>query len=143
VTGAFVSDLHFLDLVEVDRLVVVFFAAVLRVVEREVVALFLVAAPFFAAVERLAAFRLRVAAPFLAAAERVRDAVVVFLAAVERLPVLVDFLVVDRDDVERAAVDFFAAPPFFPPRFEGVVSFFLPRPEPLFLPPPSCAFTVA
>jgi hypothetical protein len=79
---------------------------------------------------------MRVAAPFLAAAERERE-VVAFFAAVERLLAPVDFFAVDLDEVVRDEVDFFAAPPFFPPRFAGVVSFFLPRPEPLFLPPPS------
>jgi hypothetical protein len=121
---------------------------------------FLVAAPFLAAMERAVALRLRVAAPFFAAADLVRDAVVDFLA-VERFVVArfvvarfgVDFFAVerealdledvDRDEAEREVVDFFAAPPFLPPRFDGVVSFFLPRPEPLFFPPPSCALTVA
>jgi hypothetical protein len=132
-----------LDLLEVERFAVDFLVVVLRAVDREAVERFLVAALFFAAVERLAALRLRVAAPFFAAAERERDVVVDFFAAVERLLVDVDFFAVALDDVEREEVDFFAAPPFLPPRLEGVVSFFLPRPEPLFLPPPSCAFTVA
>jgi len=41
--------------------------------------------------------------------------------------------------------DFFAlaAPPIRPPFLEGDVSFFLPRPEPESLPPPSCLLTVA
>jgi hypothetical protein len=36
-----------------------------------------------------------------------------------------------------------ARPPFFPPFLDGAVFFFLPRPEPLFLPPPVSALTVA
>ena len=61
-----------------------------------------------------AARRFRVAAAFLAEAER---------AALGR----------------RAA----ARPPFFPPFFDGARFSFLPRPEPLFLPPPVSSFTVA
>ena len=159
--GAFIRYHYFLDrlvverfaadFLEVDLFAVVLFAVVLRVVERVDVVRFLVAAPFFAAEDLLAAFRLRVAAPFFAAADREREVAVGFFAAVVRLRVAVDLFAVDRvdlfavdrDEVEREAVDFFAAPPFIPPRFDGVVSFFLPRPDPLFLPPPSCAFTVA
>jgi len=36
-----------------------------------------------------------------------------------------------------------AAPPFRPPFFAGALSSFLPRPEPLFLPPPVSLLTVA
>src|SRR5437868_8019300 len=36
----------------------------------------------------------------------------------------------------------FFAPPFFPPFFEDDLSSFLPRPEPLFLPPPEALLTV-
>jgi hypothetical protein len=48
-------------------------------------------------------------------------------------------------DAERAAFGRLAAacPPFLPPFFEGARFSFLPRPEPLFLPPPVSAFTVA
>ena len=42
-------------------------------------------------------------------------------------------------------LDFFAAarPPSLPPFFAGLLFTFLPRPEPLFFPPPVIAFTVA
>jgi hypothetical protein len=42
--------------------------------------------------------------------------------------------------LERAAE---AAPPIFPPFFAAELSTFLPRPEPLFLPPPVMSLTVA
>lgn len=124
----------------------------LRVLERLELVRLRVAAPFFAAVDLLAALRLRVAAAFFAAAERVREVALErfvverLFADVERLAAdrfVVDRVEVERDAVEREDDDRFAAPPFLPPRFEGVVSFFFPRPDPLFLPPPSCAFTVA
>jgi len=59
-------------------------------------------------------FRRRVAAPFRAAAE--------------------------REDLDREAD---ALPPFFPPRRDEVLLVFLPRPDPLFFPPPVSLFTVA
>jgi hypothetical protein len=59
-------------------------------------------------------FRRRVAAPFRAAAE--------------------------RDDFERDAE---ALPPFFPPLRDALLVVFLPRPDPLFFPPPVSLFTVA
>jgi hypothetical protein len=62
----------------------------------------------------LADFRRRVAAPLRAAAE--------------------------REDLEREAE---ALPPFFPPRRDEVLVVFLPRPDPLFFPPPVSLFTVA
>jgi hypothetical protein len=62
----------------------------------------------------LADFRRRVAAPLRAAAE--------------------------REDFEREAE---ALPPFFPPRRDEVLVVFLPRPDPLFFPPPVSLFTVA
>ena len=45
----------------------------------------------------------------------------------------------------RFAADLFfvAAPPSRPPFFAGALFTFLPRPEPLFFPPPVIAFTVA
>jgi hypothetical protein len=50
-----------------------------------------------------------------------------------------------RAEAERAALGRRAAarPPFFPPFFEGPRVSFLPRPEPLFFPPPVSSFTVA
>jgi hypothetical protein len=50
-----------------------------------------------------------------------------------------------RADAERAALDrrAEAAPPFRPPFLEEVRVLFLPRPDPLFLPPLSSLFTVA
>ena len=50
-----------------------------------------------------------------------------------------------RADAERAALDrrAEAAPPFRPPFLEDVRVLFLPRPDPLFLPPLSSLFTVA
>lgn len=60
------------------------------------------------------ALRRRVAAPFRAAAE--------------------------RDALDREAE---AAPPLRPPLREERLVLFLPRPDPLFLPPPSSLFTVA
>ena len=114
----------------------------MRVLARFAVLRLRVAAAFFAAVEREAAFRLRVAAPFFAAADRVRE-VVDFFAAVVRLRVPVDRLAVVLDEADLDDVDLLAAAAFLAPRFDGVVSFFLPRPEPLFFPPPSWALTVA
>ena len=46
----------------------------------------------------------------------------------------------ERDDFEREAE---ARPPFLPPFREELRFAFLPRPEPLFLPPPVSLFTVA
>ena len=46
----------------------------------------------------------------------------------------------EREDFEREAE---ARPPFFPPFREELRFDFLPRPEPLFLPPPVSLFTVA
>jgi len=46
----------------------------------------------------------------------------------------------ERSSAEREAE---ARPPALPPFFEGLVSMALPRPEPLFLPPPVSLFTVA
>jgi hypothetical protein len=50
-----------------------------------------------------------------------------------------------RAEAERAAAErrADARPPSLPPLREGAVFFLLPRPEPLFLPPPVSAFTVA
>lgn len=113
--------------------------------------LFLFAAPFLAAVDLLAAFRLRVAQAFFAAAEReavVRFAGLVAVRLVVRLAavrlVVVLLRVVVRDFIaDPVFFALFTAAAFLAPRFDGVVSRFFPRPEPLFLPPPSCAFTVA
>jgi hypothetical protein len=46
----------------------------------------------------------------------------------------------ERDDFEREAE---ALPPFLPPFREELRFDFLPRPEPLFFPPPVSLFTVA
>src|SRR5690606_23434320 len=46
----------------------------------------------------------------------------------------------DRSSFDRAAE---AAPPFWPPFLAGPLSVSLPRPDPLFLPPPLMSFTVA
>jgi hypothetical protein len=46
----------------------------------------------------------------------------------------------ERDDFERDAD---ARPPFLPPFREALRVVFLPRPEPLFFPPPVSLFTVA
>ena len=46
----------------------------------------------------------------------------------------------ERDDLEREAE---ARPPFLPPFLDELRFVFLPRPEPLFLPPPVSLFTVA
>jgi hypothetical protein len=46
----------------------------------------------------------------------------------------------EREDLEREAE---ARPPFFPPFREELRFDFLPRPDPLFLPPPVSLFTVA
>lgn len=46
----------------------------------------------------------------------------------------------DRDDLERDAA---ARPPFLPPFRDELRVVFLPRPEPLFFPPPVSLFTVA
>lgn len=48
--------------------------------------------------------------------------------------------VLERDDFERLAE---ARPPFLPPLREELRLLFLPRPEPLFFPPPVSLFTVA
>jgi hypothetical protein len=53
----------------------------------------------------------------------------------------VDFReLLDRDDLEREAA---ARPPFLPPFREELRLVFLPRPDPLFFPPPVSLFTVA
>jgi hypothetical protein len=48
-------------------------------------------------------------------------------------------------DADLAAADREAEafPPFFPPFFAGALLVFLPRPDPLFFPPPLILFTVA
>ncbi|HET6837781.1 MAG TPA: hypothetical protein VFH24_07030 [Gemmatimonadales bacterium] len=46
----------------------------------------------------------------------------------------------DRDDLDRDAA---ARPPFLPPFLDELRLVFLPRPEPLFFPPPVSLFTVA
>ncbi len=46
----------------------------------------------------------------------------------------------EREDFERVAA---ARPPFLPPLREELRFVFLPRPEPLFFPPPVSLFTVA
>jgi hypothetical protein len=50
-----------------------------------------------------------------------------------------------RADADRAALGRRAAAraPFFPPFFDGPRLGFLPRPDPLFFPPPDSSFTVA
>ena len=62
-------------------------------------------------------------------------------ALARRLRVAAAFLA----DFDFAAFDRLAeaAPPLRPPFFAGALFVFLPRPEPLFLPPPLDAFTVA
>ena len=55
-----------------------------------------------------------------------------------RLRVLLPLL--GRDDFEREAD---ALPAFFPPLRDEVLFTFLPRPDPLFFPPPVSLFTVA
>jgi hypothetical protein len=65
--------------------------------------------------------------------DRRRRVEAAFRAAVERE----DF---EREDFEREAE---ARPPFLPPFREELRFAFLPRPEPLFLPPPVSLFTVA
>ena len=62
------------------------------------------------------------------AAERRRRVAAAFRAALE------------REDLERGAE---ARPPFRPPFRDELRLVFLPRPEPLFLPPPVSLFTVA
>src|SRR5215813_13795312 len=62
-------------------------------------------------------------------------------AAARRLRVWAAFFAeAERSANERAAE---AAPPLWPPFFAGAVLIFLPRPDPLFLPPPVILFTVA
>src|SRR6266853_277055 len=62
-------------------------------------------------------------------------------AAARRLRVWAAFFA----EAERSANDRTAeaAPPLWPPFLAGAVLLFLPRPEPLFLPPPVILFTVA
>jgi hypothetical protein len=62
-------------------------------------------------------------------------------AAARRLRVWAAFFAeAERSANERAAE---AAPPLWPPFFAGAVLTFLPRPDPLCLPPPVILFTVA
>src|SRR5262245_15118398 len=62
-------------------------------------------------------------------------------AAARRLRVWAAFFAeAERSANERPAE---ASPPLWPPFFAGAVLVFLPRPDPLFLPPPVILFTVA
>ena len=106
-------------------------------------------AAFLAAADRAAAVRLaevaraeveRLADVLRVAVERFAD---VLRVAVERFAarVLAAFLAAaDLDAAERFAD---AAPPLRPPFFADAFLVGLPRPEPLFLPPPDAKLTVA
>jgi hypothetical protein len=102
---------------------------------------------------RLVLFRLRVLVlfrPRLPVLFRLRELVLFRLRELVLLRLELDLLrrrvaaafraAADRDDLDRDAE---ALPPLRPPLREELLLLFLPRPDPLFLPPPSSLLTVA